>query len=275
MNKYEKHIYPNPALPFIFHIDHLRHKRTTPQGNWHENIEILCFIEGSGQVRINAKSHTVSAGDIIIVNSNCLHEFSSSSFLKYHCLIIDRTFCTSNYFDTNKLHFKAHFRDEQLCDYFDKLRRLYEMPDSVPWRTQEIRLLVLSVLTAICKNHSETYDETLDSDARLLSCVKKVIGFIRSESQRELSLDELCDLVGLSKYYFAREFKRLTGQTIVHYINLTRCEHAKTMLCESDSSIAQIALQCGFSDQSYFTRVFKATSGISPTKYRKDNKKEN
>ena len=143
------------------------------------------------------------------------------------------------------------------------------MPDYIPWRTQEIRLIVLSVLTEICKNHSETYDETLDSDARLLSCVKKVIGFIRSESQRELSLDEICDLVGLSKYYFAREFKRITGQTIVHYINLTRCERAKTMLCESDASIAQIALQCGFSDQSYFSKVFSAKYGVPPSVWEK------
>jgi AraC-like DNA-binding protein len=105
----------------------------------------------------------------------------------------------------------------------------------------------------------------------LISCIKKAIGFIRSECQREITLDEVCQLVGLSKYYFAREFKRITGQTIVNYINITRCENAKVMLCESDSSIAQISLQCGFSDQSYFTRVFKATTGISPTKYRKEN----
>jgi two-component system response regulator YesN len=134
-------------------------------------------------------------------------------------------------------------------------------------------LLVLSLLTDVCRDHSESYDVSLDTDARLLSCVKKAIGFIRSESQREISLDEICELVGLSKFYFAREFKRITGHTIVHYINLTRCESAKVMLCESDTSIAQVASLCGFSDQSYFTRVFKLTTGMSPTEYRKENVK--
>ena len=271
MSIYEKHILSNPALPFIFHIDNLRHQNTSQRGNWHENIEILCFIEGSGKVRINAQSHNVGVGDIIIVNSNCLHEFSTDTILKYHCLIIDRSFCISNYFDTNKIHFKTHFRDNIICKRFEELKRNYELPDSTPWRTQTIRSIVLQLLTDICKEHSEIYDETLDNDARLLSCVKRAIGFIRSESQREISLDEICDIVGLSKYYFAREFRRITGHTIVHYINLTRCENAKVMLCESGASIAQVATLCGFSDQSYFTRVFRATTGLSPTQYRKEN----
>ena len=264
MNIYEKHILANPALPFLFHIDHIRSISSLQKGNWHENIEILCFIEGEGRVRLNAHSYNVCVGDIVVVNSNYLHEFSTDTRLRYHCLIIDRSFCESNYFDTNNIHFKPHFKDDYIFDKFTELRKIYEMSESTPWRTH-------SVLTELCKHHSESYDQNLDSDARLLSCVKKAIGFICSESQREISLDEICELVGLSKYYFAREFKRITGHTIVHYINLTRCESAKVMLCESDASIAQIASLCGFSDQSYFTRVFKLTTGVSPTEYRKEN----
>ena len=273
MNKYEKHILSNPALPFIFHIDHLRSQNSLQRGNWHENIEVLCFIEGKGRVRLNAQSHNVSTGDIVVVNSNCLHEFSTDTKLRYHCLIIDRSFCESNFFDTGNIHFKSHFKDDGISRRFEELRQLFELPEHSPWRTHSIRLIVLSILTDICKNHSESYDQTLDSDARLLSCVKRAIGFIRSESQREISLDEICDLVGLSKYYFAREFKRITGHTIVHYINLTRCESAKIMLCEGSASIAEISAHCGFSDQSYFTRVFKSTTGLSPTEYRKENAK--
>ena len=271
MNIYEKHILSNPALPFIFHIDTLHRKSTASRGNWHENIELLCFIEGSGNVRINSLNHKVRAGDIVIVNSNCIHEFSTDSILKYHCLIIDRSFCVSNFFDPNKIHFKSHFRDENICKSFEVLRQNYDLPDSTPWRTQTIRALILGLLTDICKEHSEVYDQTLDSDVRLLSSVKRAIGFIRSESQREISLDEICEMVGLSKYYFAREFHRITGHTIVSYVNLTRCENAKIMLCESGASIAQVASLCGFSDQSYFTRVFRATTGLSPTQYRKEN----
>ena len=271
MNTYEKHVLANPALPFIFHVDHLCHKTTPQRGNWHENIEILCFIEGEGNVRLNARNFSVSPGDIVVVNSNCLHEFSTDSKMKYHCLIIDRSFCVANYIDTNKIHFKSQFKDEKLTHYFNDLRHNFEMAESVAWRTQTIRALVLSLLTEVCKKYSEAYDETLDSDIRLISCIKKAIGYIRSEYQREITLDEMCDLVGLSKYYFAREFKRITGHTIVNYINLTRCENAKVLLCESDVSIAQIAAQCGFADQSYFTRVFRATTGMSPTRYRKEN----
>ena len=271
MNIYEKHILTNPALPFLFHIDHIRSQSSLQKGNWHENVEVLCFIEGEGRVRLNARSYNVGVGDIVVVNSNYLHEFSTDTRLRYHCLIIDRSFCENNYFDTNNIHFKTHFKDDSIYKKFEELRKYYEMPESTPWRTHSMRLLVLSLLTDLCKDHSESYDQNLDTDVHLLSCVKKAIGFICSESQREISLDEICELVGLSKYYFAREFKRITGHTIVHYINITRCESAKAMLCETSATIAQIAAHCGFSDQSYFTRVFKAMTGISPTEYRKEN----
>ena len=101
-----------------------------------------------------------------------------------------------------------------------------------------------------------------------MSCIKQAIGLIRSDASRDLSLDEVANFVGLSKYYFAREFRRVTGYTFVSYVNLTRCEKAKALLTQNEMSIGEIGRACGFSNQSYFTRTFRAYTGRLPGVYR-------
>lgn len=270
MSIYEKHIYQTPELPFIFHTDTVlaNHKDYLHQ-NWHENSELLCFTDGCGKVRINAREYDVSAGDIIAINSNYLHEFKTQHSMTYHVLIIDRAFCLANYIDADNLHFSTRFRSEEIEKCFSLLSEAFKSPKEQKWRTQTIRTLVMRILTELCKYHSEEYDKSRDENASLISAVKRAIGYILSNYHTPLSLGEICSEVGLSKYYFAREFHRISGYTIVNYINLIRCENAKPLLRESDLSILEIAERCGYCDQSYFTRIFKRYTKLSPSEYRR------
>ena len=266
---YEKHTFRVPSLPFIFCKNCARYKNQYDSGNWHENIEILYFTSGSGMIRIDGKNYTTSPGDVFVVNANKLHEFFSDSEMHYTFLIVDREFFTENYVDIDNVYFSEHFRDEAIKDTFNELAALYESDLSCPWRELSIRSQVLKIITLLCKEHSEPFNDWLDKDASILLAVKRAIGHIRTEYTREILLDEISSIVGISKYHFAREFHRITGYTIVNYINLTRCEYAKALLRENEKSILEIAECCGFSDQSYFSRIFKRTIGLSPTKYRK------
>lgn len=272
MNIYEKHVYQTREIPFLFHTDTRSEKDRDYLGNnWHENIELLCFTEGCGHIRINANEYDVAKGDIIAINSNHLHGFRTPDEMVYHVLIVDRTFCLANYIDIDNIHFSTRFKNEEVRECFELLAKEFQEPTDTPWRAQTIRTLVMRILTEICKHHSEKYDSSLDVDATLITAVKRAIGFIHSKYDATLTLDEICNHVGLSKYYFAREFHRISGYTIVSYINLTRCENAKHLLSESELSILEIAERCGYNDQSYFTRIFKRHTGFSPTQYRKFN----
>ncbi len=270
MSVYEKHTYQDPALPFMFHTD--THSSCDYRGqNWHENIELLSFIHGGGKVRINAKEYDVTVGDIMAINSNCLHEFKTPNSMTYRVLIVDRAFCKANYIDTDNLHFATFFRNGEISECFELLASEYTLPTTNLWRTHTIRMLVIRIMTELCKNHSEQYDESLDENATLMSAVKRAIGYINSNYHVRLSLADICNNVGLSKYYFAREFHRISGYTIVDYINLTRCENAKHLLRNGNLSVLEVAERCGYQDQSYFTRIFKRHTGLSPTAYRNES----
>ena len=268
MSVYEKHQYKSPAMPFLFHTD-TRTENAMLGSNWHENLEILSFIDGGGRVRINAEEYEVTIGDIIVINSNCMHEFSAHEKMTYHVLIIDRAFFAENYVDTDKLHFSTKFRDTGIFEKFEELAELFALPNSAEWRSLAIRTRVMNIIESLCLNHSEKYDKALDEREELLSAIKRAIGIIHDKSKEHISLDRLAAEIGISKYYFAREFHRLTGYTPINYINITRCENAKLLLSRPSMSVMEIAEEVGYDDQSYFSRIFRRTFGITPKEYRK------
>ena len=78
----------------------------------------------------------------------------------------------------------------------------------------------------------------------------------------------------MSKTYLSTLFKKETGYSISEYINGIRVDRARSLLVNSDIAIVEIARMCGFEDQSYFTKVFRKTTGITPKKCRESRGKE-
>ena len=95
--------------------------------------------------------------------------------------------------------------------------------------------------------------------------------FIRLNYRSSLSLSEIAKALHINASYASRLFSSKYGKTITEYITHVRIEHAKNLLTTTDASIGNIALNVGFEDVNYFSRLFKKHTGCSPCKYRKDN----
>jgi AraC-like DNA-binding protein len=92
---------------------------------------------------------------------------------------------------------------------------------------------------------------------------------IESHLDSGLTLDTLAGVAGLSRHHFSREFARATGLPPVRYVREARCERAAVLLTTTGLSVKEIADRCGFESSSYFCRVFRASTGMSPAEYRK------
>lgn len=264
---YEAHTFSDPQLPFIFHdTTQVARLKDCPH-NWHENVEIVLFTSGEGFMRHNEQVIPVRAGSVAVINSNHLHAFGSEDTMEYHCLIIDRSFCLANHVDTNQIHFEHLFVDEDIACRMLRIREEYANSEPSSYRTQVIRGEILTLLGLLCRRHSHPQPEGA-SESHMVDCVKKAIGYIRSHYRNDISLDDVSAFAGVSKYHFAREFRRITGYTFVSFVNLTRCEAAKTLLTEGNIPVGMVGSSCGFSNQSYFTRTFLRYVGILPGAYR-------
>lgn len=87
--------------------------------------------------------------------------------------------------------------------------------------------------------------------------------------EAELSLQEVADVVGISRTYFSTIFKELTGEKYWDYLTGYRIEQAKALLKDTNMSQAEISEQVGYSSEFHFSRKFKEVVGISPNKYRR------
>jgi len=95
-----------------------------------------------------------------------------------------------------------------------------------------------------------------------------VCDYMQANFHRQIYLAELADLAQLSEYHFCRMFKSSMAQTPQAYLLAIRIEQVKFRIKANKNSAAEIALQCGFSNQSHMGRYFKKLVGISPRQYR-------
>jgi AraC-like DNA-binding protein len=93
--------------------------------------------------------------------------------------------------------------------------------------------------------------------------------FINVNLAHDPSIAEVAHECGLSSGYFARAFKRSTGVPPCQWLTKMRVERAKELLKDPRCELADIALHCGFVDQSHFTRVFSRSEGYSPGRWRR------
>lgn len=98
---------------------------------------------------------------------------------------------------------------------------------------------------------------------------KLVLEFIRENLHRDLSLSDLAGLAGLSRFHFARAFKRTTGFSPYQFILSARVERAKASLAESDKSMLEISQSLGFGNQGQFAAAFRKLVGATPSQFRR------
>ena len=104
--------------------------------------------------------------------------------------------------------------------------------------------------------------------------VYRAMEYIRTNFGRKITLEEIASYVHLSGSHLSGTFHKETGQTISAYINHVRIEKSKQLLAATQTPIAEVAALCGFEDQSYFSRVFRQSTGVSPKRFREANQNQ-
>lgn len=109
--------------------------------------------------------------------------------------------------------------------------------------------------------------------------IYKAIRYMKRHFSDKLTLEETAQYVGFSPTYFSKIFKDEMGVTFNSYLGGLRVERSKTLLLSGEYSVGEICSEVGFEDQSYFIKVFRKYTGVTPGKFRKqqgrlDSKKE-
>lgn len=106
------------------------------------------------------------------------------------------------------------------------------------------------------------------ADVRHKDIIYKAVDFIKRNFMEKITLEEVAKHVYLNPSYFSKIFKNEMKCTFVTYINTIRINASKSLLLDTSIPLTDVSSRVGFEDQSYFTKVFKKATGVTPGKYR-------
>ena len=265
--RHEEYGFLTESVPFIFNTDLKRNRfNRSRENNWHDNLEIQICTEGSGAVLLDGKTFPFNKNDIVVVNSNVIHYTGTDSNLTYCCLILSNVFCRQVDIDPSVLIFEPIIKSPALADMLTQLRSIY-LNLNTTCRKAKLNKTVLKILIELAEHHTiEKAVKTANS--KKYETVKAAISYIRDHYSQKITLDEIAKAVLCDKYALCREFKKLTGQTVVENLNNYRSIKAIDYLSEG-YTVAQTASFCGFDNLSFFTKTFKRYIGKIPSEYKK------
>jgi len=278
---YENLEMPRYDLPIIFHKNFLYRDRSGEffYRHWHEKMEFLYFTKGEAVIECNAERINARAGDFIVINSNELHEGRAlTDVAEYYCIIVDTSLfegrnidiCETKYIKPiyqNRILFKNKVEnDEAVKECVENIIKEYEAENI--GREIAIKAYIYRLMVILLRKHVKHMLTPREYDIRKkrLERFNGILKFIEENYQEEITLEKLCLMANLSKYRFCHLFKELTGKTFSEYLNIVRVNRAEELLCETDMSVTEIALKCGFSDANYFSRVFKKHKKTIPSR---------
>jgi AraC family transcriptional regulator len=102
-----------------------------------------------------------------------------------------------------------------------------------------------------------------------VASLRRVQDYVHSNLPATITLVELSRVAGLSRRHFLRAFRESVGDTPLGYIRTLRIEEAKRRLSQGSQSIAEVALDCGFSHAQHFATTFKRATGLTPSAFRR------
>ena len=245
---------------------------TTPQ--LHKEFELLLITEGCVQVSINNHSYLAKEGDLLFISPYMLHslEIPPQKTFSHIC------FC----FDPELLDHKTLAGDFTggriwICRYIPRdsphnapLRAMFSAIDSA--YTQEIPYWELSVRGELCRMFAWLMQNGLFERSFAQSCDKdyciRVYRYIEEHYRQKLTSAIIAKALNYNQSYFCRQFKKNFLMPFSSYLNMYRLEKAKGLLADPSRSVAGIAAEVGFSDLSYFTKLFRLQNGEPPQKFR-------
>lgn len=258
------------------------HKGAFCGNHFHDEIEILFVVQGRKRFIINGESVEFGEGEGIFVNRRVPHITET---------VVDGTRDTLLQINVENLMLDERSR----VNKYLALILSEKEPDYVVFRLGEaVTAEINDSLNRICREYEsqqKAYNTYIKGELyHLVGClmrygvikesgfshmkedmgkIKEALLYVDKNYAKQISLDEISNVVNMNPSYFCRYFKKFTGKTIMEYINFVRICKAESFLATTKDSVIEISMEVGFSSSSYFNRVFKNINGISPTEYRK------
>lgn len=268
-------------FPFQISEVVLNHENSRPDTfHWHSYFEITYVQEGQGNYFVNGQEYMMEPGDIIIFNNVEAHGWKlMGEDMRLLVMIFSPEFVAEklSVFDYEYLkpfvergsNFKNRIgREESVSHEIRKgIREIY-----AEWQQQKegyplmIKANILRILTMLIRTYQDESKsgEMLKEKKTAMKRLEQAVSYIDTHYSEKITLDEVAAAAYMSSNYFSSYFRKVTGISFSEYVTRIRISRARELLRDTDKSVTEIAMECGFHNISNFYRLYKKHVGKPP-----------
>ena len=227
----------------------------------HPGFELVYYMQGTGTTTINHREYSYYPGCYTIIEPKQQH----NEFAQSDTEIIYFVFSNSNLTDLPLKSGLYHDTQES-----DVIRLLFSMKEEMMNRKlyykRRLEILAEDILILHFRNCGNSPQQLLYSDTNDL--LDNPLKYIDVHFHQNIDMVSLAELTGYSYDRLRHIFKEKLGISPKQYVTKKRLSHAKKMLQQTDKPLGEIGESCGFSSANFFIKVFKESTGITPSQYR-------
>lgn len=241
--------------------------------HWHREIEIIAAEHGEALFYIDGAEYRLSPGDVLVIPPCALHRYTvPEAGAGYMCICFDaHLLCDAELvgglLDGGVTLFPYIPRTDADAPYLFSLAADAFSACGGHAAGRELKTVgSLMLFFSVVKARGGV--RTSSSPASDRRFCMSVLGFIADNYQRPITSRDAAEFTYMSASYFCRSFKRNFGIKFSLYLLSYRIERAKLLLKDGQMSVSEVAEHVGFSDFSYFGKIFKQSTGVTPRMYR-------
>lgn len=237
--------------------------------NFHDSFLLLYTVDGYGAAHTMGESLTLSPGQAVLMDCHIPHRYQAASpFWEFLWIHIQGEGISPLYplLYPSAVHAVSIRQPDVFCQTL--LGLLGQIQKNDITGVGDTSLSIHALLGRLLASSME--EDTLRQNRKYTQDIHSAIQFIQAHYGDPITVDDMIRDIPLSKYHFIRIFRRMMGITPYQYLMNYRINQSKHRLRLSDSSIAEIAAACGFSDSSNFISQFKKQVGQTPSQYQRD-----
>lgn len=254
----------------------------------HTEFELSLILSGKGIYKTENGNFDIQEDDIFLYSTN-----------EYHCItdifpdgdnlymkLLNIHFSPSYIMGTDSLNRNTEYmniffsrktpfenRIDRTNIYNPKLRELIlsvksECENKEPCYEAIVFARLTEILTLLLRHYNLTENKNVKSLCHIDN-ISSAITYINEHYNENITLNDITKAAHMHKTSFIANFKAIYNMTTWDYINIKRIEDSLTLLKSTDITILDIATKCGFNSTANFNKIFKKTTGITPSEYRK------
>ncbi|WP_152393826.1 AraC family transcriptional regulator [Paenibacillus guangzhouensis] len=240
-----------------------------------QHHELILATGGSGSITIDGRKYQVQPGMLFYIAPGLLHTFELSGEDLPYVMTVHFNYAFVTHTDgrldiSNEAPILTIPSGQQLKDYYLVEELFKKLVDT--WHAKGLgyefmtKTLLQQLLIALWQNIRK--QDQIDASSLK---IEKIIVYMQQNLSKKITLQELANQVLWSPTYLSRTFKGITGYAVIEFFNKMKIDQAKELMLESDKKIREVAQAVGYTDEFYFSRMFKKIEGMSPSEFYSKN----